>query len=242
MKRGRRLLQTLLVLAACAAGPAWTQSPVPPSEPPAAARAADAEAPASQPPVADKAAPDNAAPDKAPDEKPAKSEWIDCGAMWKWVEYQCTGLKDAWRNGGPILYVTGFTYHDRATYSQEQLDSYNERAWGGGFGWGRFNDEGDHFGWYGLVFRDSHFQYTKMVGWSAMTYWPKQSDYSVGLGYTIFLGSRPDIYNSIPFPGILPLASVRLSKLEILGTYIPKVSAGTTGNGNVGFVFGRWLF
>jgi palmitoyl transferase len=237
MKRGRRLLQTLLVLAACAAGPAWTQSPVPPSEPPAAPRAADAPAPAVEPPVADKAA-----PDKAPEEKPAKSEWIDCSGMWKWAEYQCTGLKDAWRNGGPILYVTGLTYHDRATYSQEQLDSYNERSWGGGFGWGRTNEQGDHFGWYGLVFRDSHFKYTKMLGWSAMTYWPKQSDYGVGLGYTVFLGSRPDIYNGIPFPGILPLASVKLSKLEILGTYIPKVSAGTTGNGNVGFVFGRWLF
>jgi len=241
MKRGRRLLQSLLVLVAFAAGPAWTQSPVPPADRPVTdAPTADTRAP--QPPAAAPPASGKATAETPPADNPAKSEWIDCGAMWKWVEYQCTGLKDAWRKGGPILYVTGLTYHDRGTYSQEQIDSYNEASWGGGFGWGRFNDEGDHFGWYGLIFRDSHYKYTKMIGWNGITYWPKQSDYAVGLGYTIFLGSRPDIYSGIPFPGILPLVSVRVSKLEILGTYIPKVSAGTTGNGNVGFVFGRWLF
>jgi palmitoyl transferase len=224
MEHGRVLLLIICALAAFAASPVRAQAP---------AGTPEAPAPAAAKPAAE-----------LPADKPAaaNSEWINCGAMWKWVEYQCVGVKDAWHNGTPILYVTGLTYHDRDTYSQEQLDSYNERSWGGGFGWGRTNGEGDHFGWYGLIFRDSHFKYTKMFGWSAMTYWPKQSDYAVGLGYTIFLGSRPDIYNSIPFPGILPLASVKLSKLELLGTYIPKVSAGTTGNGNVAFVFGRWLF
>ena len=224
MEHGRVLLLIICALAAFAASPVRAQAPAgtPETAAPAAAKPA-AEPPADKPPA-------------------ANSEWINCGAMWKWVEYQCVGVKDAWHNGTPILYVTGLTYHDRSTYSQEQLDSYNERSWGGGYGWGRTNGEGDHFGWYGLIFRDSHFKYTKMFGWSAMTYWPKQSDYAFGLGYTVFLGSRPDIYNSIPFPGILPLASVKLSKLELLGTYIPKVSAGTTGNGNVAFVFGRWLF
>ena len=232
MDRGRRLLQMLCVLTACVAGPVGAQAP-----------AAPAGKPGPEAETVGAAAPAKPAAEVSPAEKPpADTPWIDCAAMWKWAEYQCVGVKDAWHNGGPVLYITGLTYHDRGTYSQEQLDGYNEASWGGGFGWGRTNEQGDHFGWYGIVFRDSHYKYTKMFGWNWMTYWPKQNDYAVGLGYTIFLGSRPDIYNNIPFPGILPLASVKLSKLEIMGTYIPKVSAGTTGNGNVAFVFGRWLF
>lgn len=165
-----------------------------------------------------------------------------CDKLWSWLEYQCDGTRKAWHDGTPDLIVSGYSYHDRGTYTQEKIDSFNEAAWGGGLGWSIRNDRGDSFGWYGLIFRDSHFKYTKMFGWGAMTYWPAQSDYGVGLGYTVFLGSRPDIYSGVPFPGILPLASVKLANLEILGTYIPKVSQGTTGNGNVGFVFARYHF
>ena len=187
-------------------------------------------------PAAAPATPPAAAP------APAESEWIPCAKMWDWAAYQCRGTKDSWNSGTPVLYLTGFTYHDRGTYSQEQIDEYNEKSWGGGYGWGRYNEKGDYFGWYGLIFRDSHFKYTKMFGWNWMTYWPARGDVAFGLGYTAFLGSRPDIYSGVPFPGILPLASVKLGKAEIIGTYIPKVSQGTTGNGNVAFVFGRWFF
>jgi len=167
---------------------------------------------------------------------------VPCDRLWSWLEYRCTGLKEAWHDVTSDLYLTGYTHHDRHTYSQEQLDSYNEEAWGGGYGISRRNDRGDSFGWYALAFRDSHYKWTKMAGWEWLTYWPATSDYAVGLGYTAFLGSRPDIWGGVPFPGVLPLASVKLGKAEVLGTYIPKVSQGTTGNGNVGFVFVRIHF
>ncbi len=168
------------------------------------------------------------------------SEWIPCGKMWSWLDYQCRNLKKSWREGTPDIYVTGITYHDRGTYSAEKIATYNEAAYGGGLGWSTQAENGDSFGWYGIVFRDSHYNYTKMFGWEWLTYWPERNDFAVGLGYTIFLGSRPDIYSGVPFPGILPLASVKLRGLEIIGTYIPKVSQGTTGNGNVAFVFLRY--
>ncbi|MEP6658033.1 MAG: phospholipid:lipid A palmitoyltransferase [Betaproteobacteria bacterium] len=164
---------------------------------------------------------------------------VPCDRLWSWLEYQCLGVKDAWREGTPDVLLTGYTHHDRHTYTREKLEGFNEESWGGGYGWSRRNPKGDEFGWYGLIFRDSHYKYTKMVGWSYMTFWPASRDYAVGLGYTAFLGSRPDIYSGVPFPGILPLAGVKLGKVEVLGTYIPKVSANTTGNGNVGFVFLR---
>lgn len=167
---------------------------------------------------------------------------VPCDRLWPWLAYQCVDLAAAWRDGTPDVYLTGYTHHNRHTYTSEKLDGFNEAAWGGGYGWSRRNDRGDEFGWYGLAFRDSHFKFTKMLGWSYMTFWPAQSDYAAGIGYTAFIGSRPDIYSGVPFPGVLPLVGVKLGKVELLGTYIPKVSANTTGNGNVGFIFLRAHF
>ena len=173
----------------------------------------------------------------------AGAEAFACKDLWwGWLQYQCSGFGDAYDHGGADLYLTGWTHHDRHTYSPEKIAEFNEEAWGGGFGTGLRNDRGDDFGWYALAFRDSHYNITAMAGWSWMTYWPARSDYAAGLGYTAFVATRPDIWEGIPFPGILPLAGVRLSRVEIMGTYIPKVSQGTTGNGNVGFVFMRIHF
>jgi palmitoyl transferase len=53
--------------------------------------------------------------------------------------------------------------------------------------------------------------------------------------------SRPDIASNFPFPAILPLASVKLGRAEVLGTFIPKLDAGVN-HGNVGFLFARYQF
>ncbi|HZQ62798.1 MAG TPA: lipid IV(A) palmitoyltransferase PagP [Casimicrobiaceae bacterium] len=172
----------------------------------------------------------------------ATEAFVPCDRLWSWLEYQCTGLKESWRDGESDLYLTGWTHHNRHTYTPEKIAEFNERAWGGGLGLSKYNDRGDAFGWYVLAFRDSHFKTTKMIGWSWRTFFPAHGDYAVGLGYTAFLGSRPDIYRGIPFPGILPLASIKLKRVELLGTYIPKVNPQTTGNGNVGFIFMRIHF
>ena len=168
--------------------------------------------------------------------------WLQCEKMWQWFDSQCVGFKNAWYDGKPTIYLTGYTWHDRNTYTDEKIDEFNENAWGGGFGWGGWEPtKGDHFGWYAMIFRDSHYKYTKMAGYGWVTYWPESSDYAVGLGYTLFLMSRPDIADNIPFPAILPLATVKLGRAELLGTFVPKVNAGIN-HGNVGFVFMRYQF
>lgn len=195
-------------------------------------------------PLARAQAPSAPPADPAPEKKETSwwdRDWAPCDKMWDWAAYQCRGVKDAWHNGTPTVYFSGYAWHDRNTYTEEKIESFQERAWGGGYGITKVNDQGDSFGWYGLIFRDSHNNYTKMFGWGAMTYWPKQSDFAAGLGYTIFIASRPDIYSNIPFPGILPLVSVKVSRAEIFGTFIPNVGGGVN-NGNVAFVFGRYHF
>ncbi|MEO8486468.1 MAG: hypothetical protein ABI585_09035 [Betaproteobacteria bacterium] len=168
--------------------------------------------------------------------------WAACESWAKWFDTQCAGLRSAWYDGKPIVYLTGYTYHDRSTYTDDKLEEFNEKAWGGGFGLGSYQaSNGDHFDWYAMIFRDSHFKYTKSVGWSWVTYWPEHSDYAVGLGYTAFLMSRPDIANNVPFPAALPVASLKFGRAEVLGTFIPKLNAGVN-HGNVAFFFGRYQF
>ena len=161
-----------------------------------------------------------------------------CDGLWSWVSYQCKGLAQAWREPSRAdLYLTGWAHHDRGTYSPEKIASFNEKAWGGGLGSSIVNDRGDTFGYYALAFKDSHYNWDFMAGWNWRTYWPATGDYGVGLGYTAFIATRPDVLKGIPFPGVLPLASVKVHRFELIGTYIPKVSQGTTGNGNVAFLF-----
>lgn len=167
--------------------------------------------------------------------------WIECDRMWQWAGAQCAGLKDAWNTGTPTLYVSGYAWHDPSTYSQEKLHEFNDRAWGLGYGWSKDAANGDNFGWYAMAFRDSHYQYTKVIGWSYVTYWPASEDLAVGLGYTAFIASRPDIAHNWPFPAALPIASIKVHRLEVLGTFIPKLNGGIN-HGNVGYFFGRYHF
>ena len=60
-----------------------------------------------------------------------------------------------------------------------------------------------------------------------------------GLGYTVFVFARADVLDYTPLPGILPLASLRYSKLEVMGTFVPGLGSG---NGNIAFFFGRLAF
>lgn len=166
---------------------------------------------------------------------------IDCGEMSGWFKSQCTGLAAAWTKGRPMVLLSGYTWHDPSTYDDDKLEAFNAEAWGGGFGLGRFDEKGDGYSWYTLAFKDSHYDWTVMAGWSWTTYWPERSDFAVGLGYTAFLMSRPDIFNNIPFPAILPLASIKLGPAEIMGTFIPKLNGGVN-HGNVGYFFGRIQF
>ncbi len=231
------LVASCLVVATSASAQT-ADNPLPPStllSVAATEPASDAQAAAPPAAPADAVAP---TADAAP---PAKTSWITCGNLWKWFDSQCAGLKDAWNDGSPTIYGSGYTWHDPGTYTEEKLDEFNSHAWGLGYGWSKTADNGDHFGWYGLIFRDSHYQYTKAIGWSWVTYWPAQSDFAVGLGYTAFIASRPDIANNWPFPAALPLAAVKIKKLELLGTFIPKLNAGIN-HGNVAYFFGRYQF
>jgi len=88
-----------------------------------------------------------------------------------------------------------------------------------------------------LIFSDSHYrpQYNLGYGWS--TYWGKRNGPQVGLGYTLMLVARNDIFNGWPFPAPLPLVSVRYDRLTVFSTYVP--SFGGVNNGSIVYIFGK---
>ena len=170
-----------------------------------------------------------------------KRAWLNCSGMWTWAARQCDGLKAAWFQGRATWYASGYAWHIPGTWTEERLAELNQHAWGGGYGFARTDDRGDNYGWYVLAFDDSHFNTTAMAGWGAMTYWPDKGDVAVGLGYTVFLMMRPDIAKGWPFPAALPLASVKVYNVEVLGTFIPKLNGGIN-HGDVAYFFARYQF
>jgi len=154
------------------------------------------------------------------------------GTAWQHVS-------DTWNFGDTELYVPFWIHHMRFAYRQELLDKYNEFPAGLGLGKGRYNASGNWESIYAMGFLDSHSKPSFMAGYAWAPTWELgNSDFRVGVGVTGFLMSRRNYLNGIPFPGILPIASIGYKQLTIQATYIP----GGSNNGNVLFMWGRWTF
>lgn len=158
-----------------------------------------------------------------------------------WLAKGCQRVVSTYENGRNEVMVSGYAYHFRNTYSEEKLKELNEEAYGGGLGRYVEDEDGDLHNVYGLVFKDSHKKAQMMLGYGYQTY-AGSGDFKAGIGFTAFLVSRPDIYHSLPIPGILPMASLRYKQAALMFSFVPKLSQGTTGNGNVLFAFTRFGF
>jgi palmitoyl transferase len=148
-------------------------------------------------------------------------------------------VKDTWTEGKVEVYVPFISYHMPFAYSAESRAQQNEYPAGGGIGLGRFNDSGNYEGTYAMAFLDSNSAMSYMAGYAWIPTWNvKNSEVKVGAGVTGFLMSRQDYFGGIPFPGVLPVASISYKQLSLQATYIP----GGQGNGNVLFAWGKWTF
>jgi lipid IVA palmitoyltransferase len=153
--------------------------------------------------------------------------------------------EDAWDyagrildEGDNILYLSGYAYHDRGTYSAEKIEGFNETAWGGGFGRTLIDAKGNSNTLFALAFLDSHEDVEAQVGYAREWRWQFAEHAAVGAGFVAMLVSRADIFNHFPFPAILPLASLEVHRVGLMASYIPKLG-GDGGNGNVLYLFAR---
>lgn len=152
----------------------------------------------------------------------------------------CQRLHQIWTEGNTELYVSGYAWHNRFTYSREQIrkKNYNELAWGGGLGKGLFDEKGNWHGLYAFAFLDSHKNVQPIAGYAYM--WTKafSQDFKAGIGYSVFLTAREDIIHYIPFPGAAPWAGIFFKKIGIKAAYVP----GSSTNGNVLYMVGTYTF
>lgn len=141
--------------------------------------------------------------------------------------------------GDNILYLSGYAYHDRSTYSEAKIDGFNEAAWGAGFGRTLIDDSGNSDSLFALAFLDSHSDVQAQVGYAREWRWQFMEHAAVGGGFVAMLVTRSDMFSNIPFPVVLPLVSVEVKGVALMATYIPKLSPGEGANGNVLYLFGR---
>lgn len=161
-----------------------------------------------------------------------------CENLPSWAQSACNRLDQIWTEGGNDLYVSGYAWHNRAMYSREKINSFNELAWGGGYGRSIYDEDGDWQGLYAMAFLDSHSKVEPIAGYGFLKIGQVSENFRLGAGYTVFLTARHDIMSYVPFPGILPLVGAGYKDAMLYATYIP----GASGAGNVLFVFGRWHF
>jgi palmitoyl transferase len=153
--------------------------------------------------------------------------------------YHYRRAKDAFHDGRNDVYASGYTWHAPWAYTSERRHhELNDIAWGGGFGRSVVDADGDTHSLYAIASQDSHFKPQYLAGYLWTTYWPLAGALQGGLGYSVFLFSRGDIGGWVPLPGVVPAASLRWRRVELVGVFVP----GVAHAGNVGYVVARFNF
>ena len=160
-----------------------------------------------------------------------------CERWPSWFKSSCQRLHQIWTEGDNELYMSGYAWHNRHTYSREKVNSYNEQAWGGGLGKSFYDEKGNWHGLYAFAFLDSHKNVEPAVGYAYLKMANFTENLHLGAGIAAFITSRPDIFNSVPFPGVLPWVSLNYRRATLCATYIP----GSQGAGNVLYILGKWI-
>lgn len=152
-----------------------------------------------------------------------------------WLDRWSSNVSQTWHEGYNELYVPAYTWHNRYVYDRVKIDGYNEQPWGLGLGKGRIDEKGNWHALYAMAFLDSHKDIEPFAGYAWQAMWYPAADWRVGAGFTVGVTARQD-YRYIPFPAVLPLASVEYKRLALQATYVP----GSGGAGNVLFTWLRW--
>ncbi|CNK18756.1 lipid IV(A) palmitoyltransferase PagP [Yersinia alsatica] len=148
-------------------------------------------------------------------------------------------ISQAWDSPNQELYIPLNTWHNRWTYDDDKIESYNERPWGIGYGKYRYDEDNNWHSVYAMAFMDSHNEVEPIIGYGYQKMWiPGEMDgWRFGIGFTASITARHE-YHYIPIPLPLPLISIEYNKFALQTTYIP----GTYNNGNVLFTWMRWQF
>ncbi|MFN0299476.1 MAG: phospholipid:lipid A palmitoyltransferase [Burkholderiales bacterium] len=151
-------------------------------------------------------------------------------------------MASIYREGRTDLYLSGYYWHLPFAYSEERRRELNDRAFGFGLGRTLIDARGNERGLFATASRSSHFKPQYAAGYLWLARWPLIDDLHVGAGFAAFIFARSDIYHYFPLPGIVPIGSVGTGRAALYVTYLPHISNGITGRGNVIYAFARLGF
>jgi len=138
---------------------------------------------------------------------------------WKgWFADAWEGSSRIYRDGQSELLLPIYSLHPAYAYPNR----FDQNHYSLGVGAARrVIDEKDNERLvYALAFSDSHYDFQAMAGYGWVARWPLFGSVKGGLGYTVFMAVRSDA-NYIPFPGILPLASIGTDRVTFYGAWVP---------------------
>lgn len=141
--------------------------------------------------------------------------------------------------GEPSMLLAGYAYHGRNTYTAERISELNEKAWGMGFSNTIRNAKDNEEALYAMMLSDSHFKPQPMLGYMYQWMKPLGAKLEAGAGVTGLLISRTDYFAGLPFPAVLPVASIGTRSSKLMAAYVPRFSKNK-GNGDVLLVFVRF--
>lgn len=143
-------------------------------------------------------------------------------------------IDDMYNNGRLSMTLSGDAHHGRGTYTPEKLKELNEKVWGFGVSKEMRDEKDNEESLQFILMADSHYKPQILASYNYQWMLPLAYGWEVGAGFAAGLGSRSDILGGLPFPGVLPLASIGTRDTKLVMSYIPRLSG--TGNGDVLFL------
>lgn len=168
----------------------------------------------------------------------ATNNTTPCEQWPSWVKSICLRPYQTWTQGNNELYLPFYAWHNRYAYNKIYLSRFNENAWGAGLGKSFYDEKGDWHGLFAFAFLDSHRYLEPVVGYAFLKTAHLSEHVGMGLGYSLLITQRPDVFHGVPFPGALPWVSMKYRRVSLAATYIP----GVRDAGNVLFLVAKILF
>ena len=161
----------------------------------------------------------------------------DSAGWWQQTKDHLGNIVD---NGAEKLYLSGYAYHGRNTYTAARIREYNENAWGIGGGRTFRNAAGNDESLFFLGISDSHFRPQLMAGYAyEWVFDIPKTPLEFSAGYTAMFVSRQDYFGGLPVPIPLPIAGFGTKKAKLMASYVPRLSSNK-GNGDVLLLFARF--
>jgi len=163
---------------------------------------------------------------------------VACSAQSIWDDVQTEW--DEIHAGNSELYLPLHTWHNRSTYTPQQIANFNENPWGIGYGKGIQDERHNWRGLFVMAFQDSHSQTEWMSGYARTWSLAYGEGWHLGGGYAAVVSLREDVHDyRLPILVVTPLLSVGVGRFTVLLNYVPRVLGA---HGDVAFFVGRMSF